>query len=202
MHQSTLDIDYLHIEVLVGMIDSPYKEICFRILDENRNLFERAPGSTHNHQTWPGGYIDHVTDGMNYARHYYSFLSAFGRPLLFSLSDALLIFFLHDLEKPWRILVDEQGNASNREGLNNKAAYKEFREKKLSEYGLTLTPQQSNALTYVEGEGKDYKSTERVMNELAAFCHVVDTWSARGWYDYPKASGDEWKGACRFRSAM
>ena len=38
------------------------------------------------------------------------------------------------------------------------------------------------------------------MNELAAFCHKVDSWSARGWYDYPKATGDEWTGATRVRT--
>jgi hypothetical protein len=137
---------------------------------------------------------------MNLCRHLYAFLLATKRPLPFSLSDALLVFFIHDLEKPWRILV-ENGHASNREGLSTKEEFKEFREAKLVEYGLVLTPAQLNAFTYVEGEYKDYSSERRVMNELAAFCHMVDTWCARGWYDYPKEKGDEWADAKRFRSA-
>lgn len=200
MRTISLTLDYLSIDDLVSLIDEPNRGACVRLLDENRELFETARGSTHNHQTWDGGYIDHVTDGMNYARHLYAFDEAFGRPLPFSLSDAVLVFFLHDLEKPWRILVNAQGQASNRDGLSTKEEFKAFREAKLAEYGIVLTPEQMNGLTYVEGEYKDYSSKYRVMNELAAFCHKIDNWSARGWYDYPKED-DEWTGAQRFRSA-
>jgi len=192
------NLDYLTMDEMLNLIDEPNQSICKRILSDHRELFEKSHGSTHNHQTWEGGYIDHVTDAMNYTRHLYAFDSAFGRRLPFSLSDALLVIFLHDLEKPWRILV-QNGKASNREGLATKEEFKKFRESKLAECGLVFTPDQLNAFTYVEGEYKDYSSTHRVMNELAAFCHIVDTWSARGWYDYPKADGDEWVGAGRFR---
>lgn len=200
MGRVLISLDYLTIDELVGMIDEPNRSICKQILTDHRALFEKAQGSTHNHQTWEGGYIDHITDGMNYARHLYAFDNSFGRPLPFSLSDALLVFFLHDLEKPWRILVNEHGQASNRDGLATKEEFERFREDKLAEYGLVLTPMQQNGFKYVEGEYKDYSSKWRVMNELAAFCHKVDNWSARGWYDYPKAEGDEWTGAKRFRT--
>lgn len=136
---------------------------------------------------------------MNYARQLFLLELSLGRPIPFSLSDVLLIFFLHDIEKPWRILVDTSGHASNKPGLDTKAAFKEFREAKLREYGMVLTSSQMNALTYVEGEGKDYLSTRRVMNELAGFCHMVDVWSARVRHDYPKEV-DEWSGAGRFRT--
>lgn len=198
MRQVSLQLDYHPIEYLIGLIDEPNRSICMRILTDHRALFEKARGSTHNHQTWDGGYIDHVTDGMNYGRHLYAFDEAFGRPLPFSLSDALFVFFLHDLEKPWRILVKDD-LASNREGLATKEEFRKFRENKLAEYGLVLTPAQLNGFTYIEGEYKDYSSTHRVMNELAAFCHKIDNWCARGWYNYPKATGDEWIGATRFR---
>lgn len=200
MRQVSILLDYLTIDELVELIDEPNRSICQRILVDHRALFEKARGSTHNHQTWEGGYIDHVTDGMNYARHLYTFDEAFGRPLPFSLSDALLVFFLHDLEKPWRILVNERGQVSNRDDLATKEEFERFRQDKLAEYDLALTPMQQNGFKYVEGEYKDYSSKRRVMNELAAFCHKVDNWSARGWYDYPKVEDDEWTGAHRFRS--
>jgi len=200
MRKVALDLDYLSLDELLEFIDEPNRSACKRIVAEHRSLFERARGSTHNHQTWDGGYIDHVTDGMNYARHLYAFDAAFGRPLPFSLSDTLLVFFLHDLEKPWRILVSESGEASNRSELSTKEEFQAFREAKLREYGISLTPAQYNGLTYVEGEYKDYSSKRRIMNELASFCHKVDNWSARGWYDYPKLEGDEWTGAGRFRT--
>jgi hypothetical protein len=200
MRQITLQLDYLTIEENIALIDEPNRDCCLEILENNRQLFELVRGSTHNHQTWEGGYIDHVTDGMNYGRHLYVFDTAFGRPLPFSLSDALLVFFLHDLEKPWRIIVSGDGTVMNRPGLETKAQFKEFREAKLTEHGIVLNPTQHNALTYVEGEIKDYSSTHRVMNELAAFCHKIDNWSARGWYDYPKSNDDEWIGAGRVRT--
>lgn len=190
---------YHAIEFLIDLIDEPYRSIAHQILTDHRALFEKARGSTHNHQTWEGGYIDHVTDGMNYANHLYDFDESFGRPLPFSKSDALLIFFLHDLEKPWRIEVLPNGQVQNRQGLETKAQFKQFREDQLNKYGLVLTPAQLNGLTYVEGEIHDYSSKERKMNELAAFCHKVDVWSARAWYDYPKSNGDEWQGAQRVR---
>ncbi len=192
---------YFTIEELIDFIDEPNRSACLKILTEHRTLFEKTRGSTHNHQTWDGGYIDHITDCMNYALHLYDFDASFGRPLPFTKSDALLIMFLHDLEKPWRIEVLSDGTVQNRIGLDTKEAFKTFRENKLAFYGLTLTPYQINGLTYVEGEIKDYSSKHRVMNELAAFCHKVDNWSARAWYDYPKPSGqDEWVGADRRRT--
>ena len=199
----SINLDYQAIPyMLFHYVDEPAAEACRRIYFDNLKLFQQTRGSTHNHQTWDGGYIDHITDGMNYARHLYALDSALGRPLKFSLSDALVIFFLHDLEKPWRIAVSESGEAYNRPGLDTKAAFKAFREAKLKEYGLELTPAQLNGLTYVEGELGDYSSERRVMNELAAFCHKVDVWSARQCFDYPKAEGDEWPGAQRFRECV
>lgn len=202
MRAAFIKLTYRTIEELIGRIDEPYRSACFQILKDHRALFEKARGSTHNHQTWEGGYIDHITDGMNLVVHLYDFMKSFGRPLPFSESDALLIFFLHDLEKPWRILVDSMGQASNKPGLDSKAAYKAFREAQLVQYRIVLTPALMNALTYVEGELGDYSSTHRVMNELSAFCHMVDSWCARGWYGYPKTIGDEWTGATRVRTCV
>jgi hypothetical protein len=194
-----MTLRYLTIDQLIERIEQPYRSKCRRILEDNRLLFETAQGSTHNHQAWPGGYIDHITDGLNFVRHLYAFMSGFGRPLPFSCSDALFIFYLHDLEKPWRIKIRESG-AYNAPGLETKEQFKAFREAKLVEYGITLNSYLMNALTYVEGEYKDYSSKRRVMNELAAFCHMADNWCARGWHNYPKLQDDEWIGAARFRT--
>lgn len=68
----------------------------------------------------------------------------------------MLIMFLHDLEKTWRIDVIEDGTVRNRPGLDTKEAFKKFREDKLDEYGILLSEHQLNGLTYVEGEIKDY----------------------------------------------
>ncbi len=196
----SLRLKRLTIEQLVELIDEPHRSICRRILEENRQLFEVARGSTHNHQAWEGGYIDHVTECMNIALYLYPFLAGFGRPLPFSLSDTLVVLFHHDIEKPWRITI-ENGEVKNRPGLSTKEEFQQFRESKLRAYGIVLSEAQHNALTYVEGEFKAYSSLHRVSNELAAFCHMVDTWSARGWYDHPLVQGDPWTGARRVRTS-
>ncbi len=201
MRKVTLTLDYKPLEKLVELIDEPNRSACHKLLRDNRALFESTRGSTYNHQIWPGGYIDHITDGMNYADHLYDFDASFGRPLPFSKSDALLAFFLHDLEKPWAFGVNEKGEPIRLPGFDTKPAMQEFREEKIAAYGFELTPYQENGYKYAEGELNDYSPKRRVMNELASFVHKIDNWSARGWYNYPKAEGDEWIGAKRFRSS-
>jgi hypothetical protein len=92
---------YLSLDELIGFINRPTREEIRRVLHENRPAFEKAQGSRYNHQAWPGGYIDHVTETMNLARVFYQALNEH-RGLPFSLSDALIALFFHDIEKPFR----------------------------------------------------------------------------------------------------
>ncbi len=193
---------YRPIEQLLAMIDGPNSVASRKMLADNRRLFETVQGSTNNHQAWPGGYIDHVTDGMNIAIVLYDLYNAL-RPLPFSLSDALLVFFLHDIEKPWKYWVcHEDGQLYYRPGVETKADAHAFRDAKLAEYGIVLTDDQRNAMRYVEGELDDYSSRHRVMGPLAAFCHLCDVTSARIWFDHPRESDDPWPGATRVRTTV
>lgn len=107
------------------------------------------------------------------------------RRLDFTLSDALLVLFLHDLEKPWKL---SQSETAMDEFLKHKED-KAFLEAKTAEYGFELTENHWNALKYVHGEGKDFNPHTRVQKPLAAFVHLCDTASARIWFDYPKTGG-------------
>jgi hypothetical protein len=156
---------------LVDMIWSPNRERCLRLWKDNVDLFGAARGSSYNHQAWAGGYLEHVREAMDIAVTLYRALTD-SRRFSFMLEDALLVLFLHDLEKPWKISHD----------LMTKTARETFRLAKIAEYGIELTDVQSNALKYVEGEGDDYRSDRRVMSELAAFCHMCDVASARIWH--------------------
>lgn len=183
--------NYYSLEQLVEMLDESVREVCRRILADNRERFSKAQGATHNHQNWPGGYFDHVRECMNIAHLQYWALSA-ARPLPFTLSDALLIMFLHDIEKPWRYALNDAGELEIIPGLESKEARQEFRDKKLAEYGLVLTPNQQNAMEFVEGEYKCYSSKRRMSGPLAAFCHICDVVSARIWFDCPRLEHDPW----------
>ena len=166
---------------IISLIDQPNRARCFTIWNENRQRFDVAWGSSHNHQAWPGGYLDHIRETMTIACKLYPAMVAH-RPLPFSLPDALLVLFLHDLEKPWR--VDPVTGEKNPQ-LVSKAQKTAFRLTLLNQYDIALTPAQANGMRYVEGENDDYTNKRRVMNELAAFCHMCDIASARIWHSQP-----------------
>lgn len=190
---------YHTVERMIAMIDEPNRSACARILEANRRLFQTVQGSTHNHQAWPGGYLDHVQEIMNVAVVLHDRLHAI-RPLPFSLSDLLLVVYLHDIEKPWKYELGEDGHLRHKAAMATKEEHQKFRMAKLAEFGVVLTPEQENGLKYVEGELHDYTNRRRVMGPLAAVAHMCDVASARLWHDHPMASGDPWAGAGRFRS--
>jgi hypothetical protein len=117
---------------------------------------------------------------MNLAIHIYEPMKSF-HDVPFKLSDALLVLFLHDLEKPWRFL----GSQKEREMLEKRENREPFKKSKFKKYSINLNSIQENALDYVEGEISNYSPLKRTMNELATFCHICDVASARLWYNYP-----------------
>lgn len=188
---------YYQIEEMLETVDHPInRKLCLKLLKENERLFKKMPGSTHNHQAWPGGYWDHIQEVMNIAILLYRAIDEL-RTLPFTLGEALLVLFLHDLEKPWAYEFWPDGEPRRKVGFRTKTNCHNFRMKKIAEYGIQLNVEQLNAIKYVEGEMNDYSSKERVMNELAAFCHMCDVASARIIYRNPLAENDPWPGAKR-----
>lgn len=188
---------YYKIGEMLEMIEGPNGDACRQIYQDHQQAFEDAPGSRHNHQYWPGGYIDHVTDAMNIGMQIYDTYNNL-RPLPFTKSDVLLIVYLHDLEKPFVYKYNEDGTVEKRLELMDKSAREEFKRNMLNEYNIELTPMQDNALEFVEGiRDHKYSNTSRVMGELAVVCHIADLTSARLWYNYPLSENDAWNGAKR-----
>jgi hypothetical protein len=183
---------YYTMPEMLEMIDEPNRTSCKKLYNNNIELIKKMPGSSFNHQAWPGGYHDHITETMNICIALYPIYNI--RQLNFSLSDALLIMFLHDLEKPWRDVVDDIVQGELDMDIYNdaidyyltKRVRKEFRSKKIEEYDINLTHAHMNALRFIEGEDGEYSGNDRAMNELAAFCHIADISSARIWYNYGK----------------
>ena len=190
---------YRSVDDLIALIDEPNRSACRCILADHRELFATVQGSTNNHQAWPGGYLDHVGEVMNIGAMLYAQLSAI-RPLPFSLSDLLLVVYLHDIEKPWKYELGPDGKLHHKAAMKDKAEHQRFRMQKLGEYGVALTEEHENGLRYAEGELSDYTNQRRVMGPLAALAHMCDVASARLWFDHPAASGDPWTGAARVRA--
>lgn len=177
------------VEQLVAMIAPPNRSACEALVADHDRRLRAAAGSSHNHQAWTGGYWGHLSEVMNIAVVLHERLSAL-RALPFTLSDALLVLFLHDLEKPWR-----HGPDGPDESLRGKEAKASFRLEMIARYRFELGPEHLNALRYVEGEHEDYSPSARAMGRLAAFCHICDVASARLWPDHPLPSGDPWPAA-------
>jgi hypothetical protein len=182
---ATLEVEaghYLDPTSLLALIPDPNRTNLWAIVRDNQERFTSACGSSHNHQAWPGGYFDHVSEVMNLACQLYHTLSSLRR-LPFALHEVLEVMFLHDIEKPFKeggFLIDCKGNAVEATKANRKA----LRADLIAKYGIKLTPEQENALRYVEGvPDSEYTPGERTMGELAAFCHCCDILSARLWHD-------------------
>src|SRR3989344_4819362 len=181
---------YYSLEDLMNMINEPNRSCCIRLWSDNRELFEKAQGSIVKHQAWRGGYLQHLEECGNIAIQQYDWMSQTKRELPFSLSDALLVLCVHDLEKPFKqagLIV----GAVDASGMKNREVLERFKLEKLNEYNIVLTRHQSIALQHIEGE-LDYSLTEKLMNPLGAFCHSCDVLSARMWYDRPLREKENW----------
>ena len=189
---------YYAIEQMLEMIDEPNRTACSRIFADNRKLFQAVQGSTNNHQNWPGGYFDHVQEIMNIAAVLYERLDSI-RPLPFSLSDLLIVVYLHDVEKPWKYELRDDGQLYHKTIMQNKEDHQRFRMEKLTEYGVVFTSEQENGMKYAEGELSDYTNRRRVMGPLACVAHMCDVASARLWFAHPMQKDDPWLGARRIR---
>ncbi len=145
---------------------------CMNLLNYFIEEFPNAYGSTPNignHQNYESGYYNHISSVIDYANILYKNLSKLGE-LEFSLSDAILVLFLHDIEKPIKYNTDTLETSS------------EIRNRLISEFDINLNEEHIKALKYIHGEGEDYRKDQRIMNPLCAFCHCCDIISARIFY--------------------
>lgn len=171
---------YLLIDKLIDMIDEPNRSQCVRLFTDNKELFKKAKWSNVKHQAREWGYINHLEEVMNVAVIMYQDLHRC-RKLPFSLSDALLILFIHDLEKPRKYAWSQ----NDQEELTQYADAKDFIKMKMNTYAFQLSEEHRNAFTYIHGEWKDYNPNQNIQWPLGAFAHCCDTISARIWFNHP-----------------
>ena len=149
-----------------------------------------APGSRAAHHAWEGGYAEHLRQTMWIAAHNFELFERSGRmeelpeEEQFTLSDALTVLFLHDIEKPFIYEFDANSDVVKVvDMLKNER--NEFRQTIIGKYGFVITPTMENALLHVEGvRDEHYTPGKRADQPLAALCHAADNLSARGLYDH------------------
>ena len=171
----------MHLQKLkyyLGLIPGPNADRCLRLLTDYEARICEAPGSSIKHQAWQGGYVGHLVECLDIGKKTYGALSEI-RALPFAFEDAIPVVFFHDLEKVFKYTEPKIRFENDREKH-------EFVRKMMDEYGIEFTDEQHNALDYIHGEGDEHCSDRRIQGPLTAFCHCLDTLSARVWFDHPK----------------
>lgn len=173
-------------------IEPPFADSVARVMadPEAAELIATAPGSRGAHQAWRGGYREHLRQTMMLASGLYETVRASGaiealpEREQFCESDALVVMFLHDIEKPYMLAVEADGQIVRRQDMT-KLERKAFRDDFIERYGFPLDERHRNALEHVEGVRDDkYVPGKRVDGPLAALCHAADNMSARAFYDH------------------
>jgi hypothetical protein len=153
----------------IAKINDPRTKAILFFHDQHKEIMSRARGSSKNHQWWIGGYRDHIYETLIIARLLYKTMNDF-RPLPFLLDSALIVLYFHDIEKITKYTTGAEFDKDH------------FYKEGIKKYQISFTDEELNALTYIHGENQHYSNQKRTMNELAAFCHCVDTISARIWF--------------------
>lgn len=192
--RDTRDIHSRSFEEWLGYIEGENGQAVRRFMeiDENRHAVLTAPGSRDAHHAWRGGYQEHIRQTMIVAHTLYQLMLDLGGletlppEEQFSLSDALTVMFLHDIEKSFIYRMRPEGGVDTLRSMT-KVERKEFRRDVIDRYGFVVTPTMANALLHVEGVRDEcYVPGERVDQPLAALCHAADNLSARAMYDYSR----------------
>lgn len=157
---------------------------------DHRARLAWAPGSREAHHAWEGGYAEHLRQTMWMAEHIFELDEKAGRmnelppEERFTLSDALTVLFLHDIEKLFIYDFDENGSVIKLVDMP-KPERKAFRAAVIEDYGFEITPTMENALLHVEGVRDEYYVPgERADQPLAALCHAADNLSARWFHSH------------------
>ena len=150
------------------------KEAVLKFHSKHLEYFDVAKGSGHNHQYWDGGYRGHIAQCFEIAYRMYDTLGTMfikgPVAMPFGFPSVIIVLYFHDIEKMFKY------GGGMPKGFDKQWFLYETLKK---EGGIEFTDEEKNALEYIHGELLDYKKDQRVMNELAGFCHAVDILSAR-----------------------
>ena len=171
--------------------ENKHAVVSFLSNEANSVVLSSAPGSRESHHAWQGGYEERVRQSMMIVTINIKILENIGaltqlpEEEQFTLSDALTVIFLHDIEKPFIYNYNKREGIVKLKPSFSKADRKQFRQAIIEKYGFKITATMANALKYVEGvPDSDYKPGQRTDQPLAALCHAADNVSARVLYSF------------------
>lgn len=175
------------IEILqLDRTDLHNRDAIRRLYHEHWGAISTAPGSSGNHQCWPGGYLEHIRQVNDYVTKLYKLWLSLGvfasldPSECFELEEAMTVTTLHDIEKPFGRSFDAQENLVKHPQMETKTQKDAFKQSLLEQYGIALNTNQQNAMHFVEGiRDAEYTPGQRVMSPMAVLCHIADLMSAR-----------------------
>jgi len=168
------------VESCLSELQDPRRPALLQFHQTHRPSIEAAWGSKAKHQAWPGGYLDHIGETFRIAQALYSGLHQL-RSLPFALDAAMIVLYFHDVEKIWKYTTGLPADFDKERFWFHTLA---------TDYGIEFTAPEANALRYIHGEPASLHNPDtRVMEPLGAFCHSVDTLSARLWPEEGRGLG-------------
>lgn len=179
------------LDLIKGQIKGLRQPAILSFYHDYKDVLHYGAGSSHNHQAWDGGYADHIAECLRINFVTFDGLSTI-RSLDFTIEEAAMALFFHDIEKPFRYgpvsheecRVFQETCGDDYEKLEKgKWNLIEMIENK---YDFQLTKKEKKAIRLAHGEGDEYKKTERVSSPLDAHVHHCDNTSARIWPEQGK----------------
>jgi len=159
------------IEEYFVLIDPDRRKHLENFHNKNISLINSAKGSKFNHQSWKGGYRNHLEQCLFIAEHLYKIDVG-----SINFDSIFMVLYFHDIEKVFNHVFEKV--------FHYEMDKDDFLRNSLPTFWkIKLTDEELMAIKYIHGEGDDYRKDARVMNKLSAFCHACDVFSARITFD-------------------
>ncbi len=142
--------------------------------------FTEARGSRVKHHARVGGLRHHLLQMATLYSILYSIFSLLVAHRDYTISDGIVVIFLHDIEK--LLKYTDQNDLDFYKG-QYQSDPRIMLQGVVREFQIPLLPKHWDALKYIHGEGADYDPNRRVMSAFGALCHCADILSARIGHD-------------------
>lgn len=178
------------VEILNQIVDEDLKTKLLIMHDALRPQMELMPAAVSHHHFWTGGILQHISEVMTIVQVLYRIMERIrGTPTTFTMDDAILVAYIHDLDK----LERYERNTTN---WKTKGVAYPFKAKedlltcestgliatKCAQYRIELSREHLHSLAFHHGGFSEYMSSVYVkyqpeMSPLATLLHCADLMS-------------------------
>lgn len=129
-------------DALIDQTDERNQPIIRSIYHRFWTEISTAQGSSHNHQAWPGGYLEHIRQVNQFVALLYGswvddgVFESLSIDERFTLGEALTVTTLHDIEKPFKVITGPDGQQMKNPALLTKQQRDTFKQAFLRAHGI------------------------------------------------------------------